>query len=116
MLLLLLLLLLLLGCWRWTNELGWLHMSSVDQSASTDEPARLGGRSLVLACRGRRRHLVRHKPWTIGSRGGRVGGRNDRRREAPMVPHDRCLSGRMLQVDGRRVTVHAAVQRHAASG
>uniref|UniRef100_A0A2M3ZRL3 Putative secreted peptide n=1 Tax=Anopheles braziliensis TaxID=58242 RepID=A0A2M3ZRL3_9DIPT len=112
-----LLLLLLLGCWRWTNELWWLHVGAIDQSTSTDEPARLGGRSFVLACRGRRRHLVRHKPWTIGSGSrGRVGGRNDRRREAPMVPHDRCLSGRMLQVDGRRVTVHAAVQRHAASG
>lgn len=119
-LLLLLLVLLLLGSWWWADELRRLHVITGPSTASAsaeDTATRLRSGSLVLACRGRRRHLVRHEPWTVsGGCGGRICGRYDRRREPSVVAHHcRLPSARMLQVDRRRVAVHS-VQRHAASG
>lgn len=112
--------LLLLRSWWRAYKLWRLHViagPSATASTAEDTAAGLRGGSLVLACRGRRRHLVRHKPWTVGGGGGgRVSGRYDRRREAPMVAdHCRLPCARMLQIDRRRVAVHS-VQRHAASG
>lgn len=117
---LLTLLLLLLRCRRWINELWWLHphhVSHATAAATTtagDTDAGLGRGPFVLPRRCRRGHLMRHEPWTI-ARGGRIGCGYDGGRETPMMTNDCCLTGR-LQIDGRRMTVHSAVQRAASGG
>lgn len=113
------LLLLLLRCRRWINELWWLHphhVSHATAAATTtgDTDAGLGRGPFVLPRWCRRGHLMRHEPWTI-ARGGRIGCGYDGGRETPMMTNDCCLTGR-LQIDGRRMTVHSAVQRAASGG
>lgn len=104
-LLLLMLLLLLLGRRRWINKLRGLHQSG---------DAGLGRRSFVLPRRCSRGHLVRHEPWTV-ARGGRIGSSYHGGRETSMMTDNCCLT-RRLQIDGRRMTVHTAVQQAASGG
>lgn len=105
---------LLLRCRGWINELWWLHPHVSHATTAGDTSPRLGRRPFVLPRRCRRWHLMRHEPWTI-ARGGRIGCGYHGRRETSMMTNDCCLT-RRLQIDGRCMTVHSAVQRTASGG